>query len=69
MENVFIDHNLQKKVRLRRAFTPPVWRSPGNRTFQEIPLRVISVGAMLDQRAGSRGVDIATKGNACFNQK
>ena len=37
MENVFVDHNLQKKSALR---------SPGDRPFQEMPLPVIMVGAM-----------------------
>ena len=44
IENVFIDHNLQKKIPW--AFAPPAWWSPGDRSFQEIPFRVIMVGAM-----------------------
>ena len=45
MENVFIDHNLHK-ISLRRAFATPAFRSPGDRPFQEMPLRVIMVGAI-----------------------
>ena len=35
-----------KKIRLRQAFAPPAWRSPGDRPFQEMPLLAIMAGAM-----------------------
>ena len=54
MENVFTTIFFFK-VRLWRAFAPPAWQSGGDRPFKEMPLQVIIVGTMLNQRARPAG--------------